>query len=189
MLSDLINIIDERALSAGFKSSSHGYLAVVSDENWPEPALENQLHYWYSDFASILLVEVKCETYSEAWALSRRAETYLDAALLQREKNGSVVDGYLVLAMTQMHDGLKPFMIEVEKDTRFVRKHVVYEGAEGWVRYQRITPLGLVSSLSGVQDTVFTPDSAASSQLLESLDRLGSRGLARLHGKEWNLNE
>lgn len=189
MLNDLIKIIDERAQAAGFKSSDEGKLVLANDENWPEAALENQLCYWHGDFASILLVEIKCDTYVESWEFSRRAETYLDAALLQREKNGSVVDGYLVFVMTQMNDDLKPFIVEVERDTRFVRKHVVYEGTDGWERYQRITPLGLVSSFQEVQSTEFIPDSPASSQLLESLAELGSRELARLHGNEWNLNE
>lgn len=189
MLSDLIKIIDERAQAAGFRSPDDGKLLLADDENWSEAHLENQLCYWYSDFASVLLVEVKCESCADAWAFSRLAETYLDAALLQREKNGSVVDGYLVLAMTQMNDDLKPFILEIESDTRFVRKHVVYEGAEGWERYQRITPLGLLDSFDEVQDTKFIPDSAATSQLLELLAKLGSTELARLHGNKWNLNE
>ncbi|MGV8180275.1 hypothetical protein [Pseudomonas aeruginosa] len=189
MLNDLIKIIEERALAAGFGSPDGGKLLLMDEESWPEAPLENQLYYWHSSFASILLVEVKCETSAEAWKLSRRAETYLDAALLRREKNGTVVDGYLVLVMTKMNDDLKSFILEVERDTRFVRKHVVYEGGDGWERYQRITPLGLLDSFDEVKDADFIPDNTASSQLLESLAKLGSTELARLHGKEWNLNE
>lgn len=189
MLNDLIEIIDERAQAAGFGSPDGGKLLLADNENWPEAPLENELYYWYSSFASILLVEVRCDTGAEAWKLSRRAETYLDAALVQREGNGSVIDGYLLLAMTQMNDDLKSFTLEVERDTRLVRKHVIYKGANGWERYQRITPLGLLSSFNEVQESDFIPDSAASAQLLESLAKLGGTELARLHGKEWNLNE
>jgi hypothetical protein len=189
MQNDLINIINKRAQAAGFKSPDGGKLVLLDNENWPEVTLENQLFYWYSDFASILIVDVSCNTFAEALQFARRAETYLDAALVHREKNGSVIDGYLVLAMTQMNDDLKPFIVEIEKDTRFVRKHVVFQGEQGWERYQRITPLGIVDSFDEVKITEFVPDSEKSSQLLASLSKLGSTQLARLHGKEWNLNE
>lgn len=189
MLNDLIEIIDIRAKAAGFLPTDDGKLSLSNDENWPEGVLENQLCYWYTDFASILLVDITCETRAAAWQLAKRAETYLDAALVQREKNGLVIDGYLVLATTQINDDLKAFIVEIERDTRFVRKHVVFHGQNGWERYQRITPLGLTISFDEVQLTAFIPDGAESLQLLESLAKLGSRELARLHGKEWNLNE
>lgn len=189
MMNKLIDAINVRAQAAGFKLLDDSQAILVNDDNWPEDQLENRLSYWFSEFASILLVEIDCDTYVEAWNLSKRAETYLDAALVQREKDGSFVDGYLVLAITQMNDDLKPFIEEVERDTRFVRKHVVYEGAYGWERYERITPLGLVSSVDKVQGTEFIPDTEESSRLLESLARLGSRELAKAHGKEWDLNE
>ena len=189
MISDLINILHERAQAAGFRSPEGGKLLLSHDENWPDAALENQLFYCYSDFASILVVDISSDTSAEALKLTKRSETYLDAALIQREKNGSVIDGYLVLAMTKMNDSLKSFIVEIEKDTRFVRKHVVFQGEHGWERYQRITPLGLVNALPEARLTEFIPDSIESSQLLESLSKLGSTPLARLHGQEWNLNE
>ncbi|WP_394143217.1 hypothetical protein [Vibrio atypicus] len=189
MISELIKILNNRAQAAGFRSPEEGKLLLSNDENWPEGVLENQLFYCHSDFASILVVDIPADTSSEALKLTKRSETYLDAALVEREKNGAVIDGYLVLAMTKMNDNLRSFIIEIEKDTRFVRKHVVFYGEHGWERYQRITPLGLVNSSPEVQLTEFTPNSIGASQLLESLSKLGSTSLAQLHGQEWNLNE
>ncbi|MFQ6372132.1 hypothetical protein [Shewanella sp. YIC-542] len=189
MVSNLINILRERAEAAGFREPNGGKLQLSNDENWPEAALENQLLYCYSDFASILVVDISSDTPAEALKLAKRSETYLDAALLQREQNSSVIDGYLVLAMTKFDDSFRRFIIQIEKDTRFVRKHVVFHGENGWERYQRITPLGLVNSPSEAQLTEFIPDCIESSELLESLSKQGSTQLARIHGQEWNLNE
>lgn len=188
MLNDLVGIINERAIVAGFKKLENNLL-LTSEEHWSEGVLENQHCCWYSEFASILLVEIDSNSCSDAWAEVRRVETYLDAVLLHREKNELVVDGYLVLAMKQMNDDLKSFVSDVERDTRFVRKHVVYKVADEWKRYQRITPLGLINSFDDVQNTEFIPESTASFVLLESLANLGSKGLAQQHSREWNLNE
>jgi hypothetical protein len=189
MLNELINYINTRAKTAGFESPVDGKLLLSNDDNWPGEPLENQLCYWYRDFASILLVNISCETVDEAWELARHAETYLDASLVQREKNGSIIDGYLVLAITNMNDSLKPFIGAIEKDTRFVRKHVVFQGDNGWERCQRISPLGLMSSFDEVTLKEFIPNNDKSSELLELLSNLGSTEIARQHGNEWNLNE
>ncbi|HIF9238104.1 TPA: hypothetical protein ACX6RC_000594 [Photobacterium damselae] len=189
MINDLIRLLQERVQAAGFRSPEGGKLLLSNDDNWPEAALKNQLFYCYSDFASILVVDISSETSADALKLTKRSETYLDAALVQREKNGNVIDGYLVLAMTNMNDNLRSFITEIEKDTRFVRKHVVFLGEHGWERYQRITPLGLVNSSPEIQSDKFISKNEESYQLLESLSKLGSIKLAQLHGQEWNLNE
>lgn len=189
MLNELIAIIGGRAENAGFSQAAARKLLLENDKNWPEGVLEKQLCYWQSSFASILLVDITSESRSEAKQMAKRAETYLDAAIVQREKSGHVIDGYLVLATTQLNDELKDFIVEIEKDTRFVRKHVVFYGKKGWERYQRISPLGLATSFDQFAPTPFIPDGAASLQLLESLAKMGSEELAKLHGKEWNLNE
>lgn len=189
MLNDLVMIINERAIAAGFEKLEISNQLLTNEEHWSDGVPENQRGYWYSEFASVLLVEINSSTRSDAWSEARRAETYLDAMLLKRERNSSVVDGYLVLALTQMNDDLKSFIPDVERDTRFVRKHVVYKEAEEWERYQRITPLGLINSFDEVQNMDFIPDGPASVALLESLAKLGSKELAQQHSREWNLNE
>ncbi|WP_102385531.1 hypothetical protein [Vibrio cyclitrophicus] len=189
MTNDLIEILYERFEAAGFKAVEGNKLLLGNNENWPEPALENQLFYCFSDFASILVVDISSDNSVEALELTKRSETYLDAALIEREKNGSVIDGYLVLATTKINDDLKSFITNIERDTRFVRKHVVFLGDDGWERYQRITPLGLVSPFKDTQLEEFVPDSTESYQLLESLAEFGSTPLARLHKQKWDLNE
>ena len=189
MLNELVGIIDERAQVAGFEKLASKNLLLASEEHWSEGVLEKQHYYWHSAFASILLVEVNGSTCADAWLEVRHAETFLDAVLLQREKRGTVVDGYLVLAMGKMNDDLKSFVSKVEQNTRFVRKHVVYKIADEWERYQRITPLGLINSSDELQSMEFTPKNTASVELLKSLANLGSKKLAQLHSREWNLNE
>lgn len=81
------------------------------------------------------------------------------------------------------------FLIDIERDIRFVRKHVVTCGTNGWERYERITPLGLERFDEHVEPAVFNSDDTGYIQLLELLAEVGSAELAERHGKEWNLNE
>lgn len=189
MLSELIKHLDERAINAGFQSPEGGKLLLSDDPYWPEAPLNIQVKYWSTVFASVLLVELDCDTSKAAWVETRRAEAFLDAALLRLEKNGSVVDGYLVLALKQINFELKKFIGEVEKDTRFVRKHVVYLEANDWQRCQRITPLGLTASTEQSEYPNFEPDNQQMAELLASLATTKGKELGRSHGKEWNLNE
>lgn len=186
---DLVNIIDERAQTAEFELINGGRLDFHDEQLWPGPPLAGQLGYWESNFASLLLVQLPDAIADEARGVAKDAELYLDAALVRREAKGVVIDGYLVLALEKMNDELDAFISEVERDTRFVRKHVVYKNSEGWQRYERITPLGLSSVINEVQSSEFEPENDASRELLEALSTFGSKELAKLHGKEWNLNE
>jgi hypothetical protein len=189
MLSKLIKHLDERAINAGFQSPEDGKLLLAADPNWPEAPLNIQVKYWSTVFASVLLVYLDCDTSKVAWTETRRAEAFLDAALMRLEKNGSVVDGYLVLALSQVNGELKKFMGEVEKDTRFVRKHVVYLEADEWQRCQRITPLGLTVSTARSEYFEFEPENQQMDDLLASLAIAKGKDLGRCHAKEWSLNE
>ncbi|MBC2688200.1 hypothetical protein [Pseudomonas kielensis] len=189
MLNELIKILDERAIDAGFASPQEGLLIFDNDPHWPGPPLPTQERYWSTKFAAVLLVRIEGSSYDEVWAETRQAEAFLDAGLLRLEKKGSVVDGYLVLALAGMTDELKPFMNEVEKDTRFVRKHVVYPGAGDWQRCQRITPLGLASPLGQTEFSAFDTNNENVTSLLQALAGSTGKVLARQHGKKWDLNE
>lgn len=189
MLNDLVGIIGRRAEDAGFCEATTDKYLSAENHNWPDGALENQLGYWESCFASILLVDITSEIGSEAMRRAKLAETFLDATIVQREHSGLVIDGYLVLATTKLNDEFKAFILDIERDIRFVRKHVVTLGENGWERFERITPLGLERSNEQAEPPVFTSDDTEYFQLLESLADLGSEKLAELHGKEWNLNE
>ncbi|WP_223507932.1 hypothetical protein [Pseudomonas sp. BF-B-25] len=189
MLNELIQIIGQRAEDAGFVEASTQQYWSVENRNWPDGALDSQLGYWESSFASILLVNITTETGADALRQAKLAETFLDAAIVQREHSGLVIDGYLVLATTQVSEQFKAFILDIERDIRFVRKHVVTLGANGWERYERITPLGLERFGEREEPAVFTSDDTEYLQLLELLAEMGSEELAELHGKEWNLNE
>lgn len=189
MLSELIQLLDERAVDAGFTSPEDGILVFADDPHWPGPPLTTQVKYWSTKFASVLLVQIDCQTPEEAWIQTRHAEAFLDAALLRLERKGSVVDGYLVMALTQFTDKFRQFINDVEKDTRFVRKHVVYQNAGGWQRCQRITPLGLVGPSEQAEFSGFVPENKQMAELLTSLARVKGKELARHHGKKWDLNE
>ncbi|PCM50213.1 hypothetical protein CP335_08415 [Pseudomonas fluorescens] len=189
MLSDLIRLLDERATRAGFTSPENGVLDFADDPNWPGPPPPTQVKYWSTTFASVLLVHIDGATSQEAWRETKRAEAFLDAGLLRLEKKGSVVDGYLVLALAQSNEDLKQFINDVEKDTRFVRKHVVYRDVDGWQRCQRITPLGLAGPHEQADYAQFVPENDAMADLLATLSTSKGKELAHNHGKKWDLNE
>lgn len=189
MLSDLIMLLDERATQAGFTSPEKGVLEFTGDPHWPGPPPTTQVKYWSTTFASVLLVHIDGATAEEAWRETKHAEAFLDAGLLRLEKKGSVVDGYLVLALAQSNEELKQFITDVEKDTRFVRKHVVYQDAEGWQRCQRITPLGLTGPYERADYPQFVPENEEMADLLAILSTSKGKELARNHGKKWDLNE
>ncbi|WP_181257286.1 ABC-three component system middle component 1 [Vibrio splendidus] len=189
MTNKLIDIISNRAKAAGFLTTESGKLIISHTEAWPEEDLDNQLSYFYNSYASILVVEINSNDIEEVKIKTKIAETYLDASLLLREKGGSIIDGYLVLALTNMNSSLKPFISKIENDTRLVRKHVVYKGSSEWERYQRITPLGLLKSEIESNNITYEPECFQSFELIELLEKNGSKLLANIHGKEWNLNE
>ncbi len=189
MLNDLVKLLDERAIDAGFVSPQEECLIFDNDPNWPGPPLPTQVKYWTTRFASVLLVRIEGATPDEVWAETRQAEAFLDAGLLRLEKKGSVVDGYLVLALSRMTSELKQFMNEVEKDTQFVRKHVVYPDAGGWQRCQRITPLGLAAPSGQTEFSAFETENENVTSLLQAIAGSAGRALARQHGRKWDLNE
>ena len=186
---ELINIINERANAAQVKLINNGRLDFHDEQLWPGQTLPGQLGYWESDFASLLLVKLPDENIDKAQVFVKEAELYLDAALVQRETKGIVIDGYLVLALEKMNSEFNSFVSKIERDTRFVRKHVVYKNSQGWQRCERITPLGLSNAIRKAENFLFEPKNDDSRELLKALSTLGSKELAKLHGKEWNLNE
>ena len=94
-----------------------------------------------------------------------------------------------MIAATQVNDQFKAFILDIERDIRFVRKHVVTRGDEGWERYERITPLGLERIEDKGEAVVFSSENTDYLQLVELLAEMDSQELAQIHGKEWNLNE
>ena len=189
MLNELTEILGCRAEDAGFSRSSTEQYLSATNQNWQDGAIGNELGYWESSFASILLVNITTHVGADAMRQAKIAETFLDAAIVQRERSGLVIDGYLVIAATQVNDEFKAFLLDIERDIRFVRKHVVIWGNDGWERYERITPLGLGRIEVQGNTAVFSSENSDCVQLVELLAEMGSQELAQIHGKEWNLNE
>lgn len=189
MLNELTEIIGCRAEDAGFSRTSTEQYLSATNQNWQDGAIANELGYWESSFASILLVNITTDTGADAMRQAKIAETFLDAAIVQRERSGLVIDGYLVIAATQVNDQFKAFILDIERDIRFVRKHVVTWGDDGWERYERITPLGLERIEDQGAAVVFSSENSDYLQLVELLADVGSQELAQIHGKKWNLNE
>lgn len=189
MLNELIEIIGCRAEDAGFSRASTQQYLSDTNQHWQDGAIGNELGYWEASFASILLVNITTDTGADALRQAKLAETFLDALIVQRERSGLVIDGYLVIATTQVTEEFKAFILDIERDVRFVRKHVVIWGADGWERYERITSLGLERIEEPGDAVVFVSENTDYLQLVELLAEIGSERLAELHGKEWNLNE
>lgn len=189
MLNELTEIIGRRAEDAGFSRTSTQQYLSVTNQNWQDGAIGNELGYWESAFASILLVNITTDTCADAMRQAKIAETFLDAAIVQRERAGLVIDGYLVIAASQVNDQFKAFILDIERDIRFVRKHVVVWGHNGWERYERITPLGLERIEAQREAVTFSSENADYLPLIELLAEMDSQKLAQLHGKEWDLNE
>ncbi|HHN8406371.1 TPA: hypothetical protein ACRRX0_001081 [Morganella morganii] len=189
MINKLIEIIERRANDAGFSCASTLQYLSDTNQNWHDGALDNELGYWESPFASVLLVNITTDTFDDALLQAKRAETFLDSVIVQRERSSLIIDGYLVIAATRVSDQFKEFILDIERDVRFVRKHVVTLGVDGWERCERITPLGLESVDEQEDSIVFPSDSTDYFQLVELLTEVGSQELAELHGKEWSLNE
>lgn len=188
MLNHLLEIIDQKATAAQFNRVSVETLMCNDDQEWSEGKAPGQLGYWDSEFASVLLVDFTQKSIEDIKRLSRRAVNYLDARILQREKTKPVVDGYLVIAVSAS-EVVKDFILAIEKDTLFVRKHVVVLGESGWERHERITPIGLSQIISLATVPAFTPEESGAAGLLEALADCKGAELAKIHGKEWNLNE
>lgn len=188
MLNKLIAIMSERAADAHFHPVSIEAFMLNDDQKWEDGRITGQLGYWESDFASMLLVDFTKVARGDVEQLSKRAENYLDARILQREKSRPVIDGYLVMAVSS-DDEFKDFILTIERNTLFVRKHVVIETEKGWERCERITPLGLARTEAMIITPPFSPDDSSAEDLLEAIANMGSQELAAIHGKEWNLNE
>lgn len=188
MVNELIGIINDRAADAGFSFVAVERVMTKDDSRWPQGKTPGQLGCWECGFASILLVDLTEADESQTPRLANIAEKYLDARILQREKSGAVIDGYLVLAVSP-DKKFKSFIAEIERNTLFVRKHAVFYKDDEWRRCEKITPLGLARSEAVSEVTVFSPDDSGAVDLLEALANTTSKELADLHGREWNLNE
>jgi hypothetical protein len=119
-------------------------------ETLPQDAPDSlSLELWRSDFAIIALVRVSkqdSESLDEAFTL---ANGWLSPVLEAEEKQGRLIDGYLLLALpSELDEGLRKRVREIERDTSVCRKHVLWpESDQSWsVSLNAVTTLGLPAS-------------------------------------------
>jgi hypothetical protein len=181
MFDQLLVDIEIRAVDAGFTAKK---LQIAEFDE-----LEIANVYWESNFASILLINLMGLEYSESVKKIIISEALLDKVLVGRERSGIVIDGYLILAVdSEMHD-LKSFIADAEKNTRFVRKHVVVKYPDQWQRVERVTSLGIATVASVAQFTINPTLDPKAKKLMDEIELYGSLATAEAHSKEWNLNE
>lgn len=181
MFDQLLVDIDIRAVDAGF-TAKNLHMAEFED-------LKVTHFYWESNFASILLIDLMGMEYSESQKKIIISETALDKVLVAREKSGIVIDGYLVLAVKSEMDGLKNFIADTEKNTRFVRKHVVVKYPDQWRRVERVTSLGIATVANITQFAMNPILDPQAKKLMDEIELNGSLAMAEAHSKEWDLNE
>lgn len=177
----LVEMLNNRALSVGFVKID----PVLSERQ--DIALPYS--YWELEYASMLLVNLSGLEMSAVREWTRRSELFLDDILVNRERPGVVVDGYLVIALSSNLKEVNSFISDIEKNTRFVRKHVVLDVLGEWKRIERITVVGIAPVLSSDEIAQFPEMDIRAKRLVEDIDLLGSLALAEKHGKEWDLND
>jgi len=181
MFDQLVVDISIRAVDAGF-TAKNLHLTEFDELNVTSC-------YWESNFASILLIDLTGLEYIESVRKIIIYEALLDKILVGREKSGIVIDGYLVLAVkSEMHD-LKGFIADTEKNTRFVRKHVVVKHPDEWRRVERVTSLGIATVASVTQFAMNPVLDLKAKKLMDEIELNGSLATAEAHSKEWDLNE
>lgn len=181
MFDQLLVDIDIRAVDAGFTAK------IIQMAEFEE--LKVTYFYWESNFASVLLIDLLGMDYSSAFKKIMIAESALDKLLVSREKSGIVIDGYLVLAVNSEMEGLKSFIADAEKNTRFVRKHVVVKHPDQWRRVERVTSLG-IANVAYVAPFAINPTlDPQAKKLMDEIELKGSLAMAEAHSKEWDLNE
>jgi len=121
---------------------------------------------WRSPYAVILLTRVLEGTPEAITEAHTRGSELLDDVLLAEERDGKLLDGYLLIALSsQPSDGLRLACEQVDQDTAICRKHVLWPDAGGdWRgRLYRVTVFGLpiTSGESGPPATVELPVEAA----------------------------
>lgn len=192
---ELMALIQEKASRGGFSpldSIQQDALMRISVNSSCELAakvdtdiIPSRCDVWAAPFGMIMLhkVEADCEADFNRHVLA--AESYLDLLLLGEETPGKVMDGYLILDLTFIASELRALVTSTEQNTRLVRKHCVWHGAEGWRRVDRISVLALTDN-AAYTDAELPPGlNEEGRALIEALEEMTARKLAALHASEW----
>lgn len=143
------------------------------------------LVYWESHYASALLWPVHGNSLSNLREQALAAEGLLDKKLTLRESSGVVIDGYIILALSDHTEEMRTTILEIEQNTRLCRKHITWVSEERWIRVERITSLGLTPTENRSDSLVFPELDDIAQKLIDELSVNTPTGLAKLHSK-WN---
>ncbi|MBN5252708.1 hypothetical protein JY459_05775 [Serratia marcescens] len=192
---ELMALIQEKASRGGFSpldSIQQDALMRISFNSGSEPAakvdtdiIPSRCDVWAAPFGMIMLHEVEADCEADFNRHVLAAESYLDLLLLGEETPGKVMDGYLILDLTRIANELRALVTSTEQNTRLVRKHCVWHGAEGWQRVDRISVLALTDN-AAYTDAELPPGLDEEGRaLIEALEEMTARKLAALHASEW----
>ncbi|MFJ3264761.1 hypothetical protein [Serratia liquefaciens] len=192
---ELMALIQEKASRGGFSpldAIQQDALMHISVNSSSEPAakvdtdiIPSRCDVWAAPFGMIMLHEVEADCEADFNRHVLAAESYLDLLLLGEETPGKVMDGYLILDLTRTASELRALVTSTEQNTRLVRKHCVWHGAEGWQRVDRISALALTDD-AAYTDAELPPGLDEEGRaLIEALEEMTARKLAALHASEW----
>jgi hypothetical protein len=184
MISELEDIINERAVLAGFEKTE-----FTNEEQVHSPS---GIAYWEAPYASILLYLLKRSEETSISIEIQKAERELDAKLVARETSGTIIDGYLILALPSYDSDevtKEGWIRDVEQDKKLCRKHVVWLKQDRWIRVERITVLGLMPIANSEELIALPSEDAAANSLIEELTLGSPRAIARKHGALWSEDE
>jgi hypothetical protein len=141
--------------------------------------------YLESHYASALLWPVQGSSLANLRDQALIAEALLDKKLTQRESSGVVIDGYIILALSEHTEDMRTTILDIEQNTRLCRKHITWVSEGRWIRVERITSLGLTPSEEQSDVLEFPELDEVAQTLVDELSVHTPSGLAKLHSK-WN---
>lgn len=172
VLDELVKVIDQRALKAGFvRQDADGLLL------------------WASQYARILLSPVDDIQAKDLTSHAASERIRLDKVLEQLGETPAVCDGYLILALLTepaLNDKrLRTDIRAAELNTSICRQHVVWPDADGvWARLETVTVLEPPQA-GRVQEAAAWPDFSADEwAMLKELQSATAAGLARQDAQE-----
>ncbi|NLT88718.1 MAG: hypothetical protein GXW93_12695 [Pseudomonas lactis] len=141
--------------------------------------------YLESHYASAILWPVQGSSLANLRDQASVAERLLDRKLISRESSGVVIDGYIILALSEHTEEMRTTILDIEQNTRLCRKHITWVSKGSWTRVERITSLGLTPTEEQSDVLEFPELDDAAQTLIDELSVNTPTKLARMHS-QWN---
>lgn len=141
--------------------------------------------YLESHYASAILWPVQGSSLANLRDQASVAERLLDKKLISRESSGVVIDGYIILALSEHTEEMRTTILDIEQNTRLCRKHITWVSKGSWTRVERITSLGLTPTEEQSDVLEFPELDDAAQTLIDELSVNTPTKLARMHS-QWN---